>query len=58
MTTLEFCIWLQGYFDISGGKALNEGQLAVVCKALEGVLTREFESRNLQPELRGMRGKV
>lgn len=37
MSEKEFCIWLQGYFEIAGTKKLNEEQVGVIREKLYGV---------------------
>ena len=45
MTTKEFAYWLQGYFEISGAKGLDERQVEVVRDHLALVFTKVTPDR-------------
>ena len=43
MNTIDFCYWLQGYFELSGDKHLTEEQTAVVKNHLNLVFVHEID---------------
>jgi hypothetical protein len=43
MTSRDFCFWLQGCFEITDAKALNEWQLEVVKRHLALVFKHEID---------------
>lgn len=43
MNTIDFCFWLQGYFEISDGKALSEKQVKVLQNHLSLVFKHEID---------------
>lgn len=43
MTSRDFCYWLQGYFEIQGGKTLNAAQTAMVRRHLALVFKHEID---------------
>lgn len=43
MNTIDFCFWLQGYFEISDGKALSEKQVKVIKNHLSLVFKHEID---------------
>ena len=40
MTELQFCYWLQGYFELSGTKELNPEQVKAIQEHLALVFTK------------------
>jgi len=40
MNTVEFCYWLNGYFELSGSKKLTEEQVKVVKEHLDLVFEK------------------
>lgn len=46
MTTEAFIYWLQGYFEISDAKTLNEKQVTIVKDHLAKVLKKETPDRS------------
>jgi len=43
MTSADFCYWLQGYFEISETKQLNEKQTTIVKNHLNLVFRHELD---------------
>lgn len=41
MTPENFCYWLQGYFEISGGKALTKEQATIIIDHLKLVFEKK-----------------
>lgn len=43
MNTIDFCFWLQGYFEISGSKELTAEQTKIVKNHLHLVFKHEID---------------
>jgi len=43
MNSIDFCYWLQGYFEISDAKSLNERQTEVLKNHLHLVFKHEID---------------
>lgn len=43
MNSIDFCYWLQGYFEISGETELNAEKLKIVKNHLNLVFTHEID---------------
>ena len=43
MNTIDFCFWLQGYFEISGGKEISQEQAEVIQNHLNLVFKHEID---------------
>ena len=43
MNTIDFCYWLQGYFEISEGKELSEKQVEIIKNHLNLVFKHEID---------------
>lgn len=43
MNSVDFCYWLQGYFEISGATDITEEQLAVIKNHLNLVFKHEID---------------
>jgi len=43
MNTIDFCFWLQGYFEISGKKELTQEQVEIVKNHLNLVFVHEID---------------
>ena len=49
MTTEQFVYWLQGYFELSGAKTLNEEQVKIVKDHIALVLKKETPNWYIAP---------
>jgi len=43
MNTIDFCFWLQGYFEISASKNLDSAQIDVIKNHLNLVFVHEID---------------
>jgi hypothetical protein len=43
MFAREFCIWLHGYFELSGPGAITAAKAAVISERLTAVIDNEFD---------------
>ena len=43
MTSRDFCFWLQGYFELSGDQAIDQGQSNVIKQHLSMVFRHEID---------------
>lgn len=46
MYSQDFCYWLQGYFELSGTKELNEKQIEIVKNHLNLVFKHEIDPQH------------
>lgn len=53
MTPIEFCRWLQGYFEVSGAQTLTDAQVKVIKEHLQLVFVKvtQAPAKALGPEL-------
>ena len=49
MNAQEFCYWLQGYMEISGGRELSESQIKIIRDHLDLVFTKVTPTYPFQP---------
>lgn len=54
MRTSEFCYWLQGYFELSGDKALNERKVEVIKRHLNLVFVHDLDPKQIKEKLQMM----
>ena len=43
MNTIDFCYWLQGYFEISGSEELSKEQIEIIKNHLNLVFKHEID---------------
>ena len=43
MNTIDFCFWLQGYFEVSGAKELTPEQVEIIKNHLNLVFKHEID---------------
>lgn len=46
MYSQDFCYWLQGYFEISGAKEINEDQIEIIKNHLNLVFKHEIDPKH------------
>lgn len=43
MNSIDFCFWLQGYFEISGNKAVSDDEVEIIKNHLNLVFKHEID---------------
>lgn len=58
MTTEQFTYWLNGFFEISDAKTLNEKQIKIIKDHLSLVLDKQTPGRNIEEPTQELADKL